>query len=133
VVEDLIEQLQNADLLHLDETPWYESGRLCWLWVAISSLSVVFFIDPRTKAMVLQIISTAFVGWLVSDGYGGYRWYDQRQRCLAHLIRKALALTQAVDAEARELAQWLLEETPELIHALATAGCDDPDDPGTIR
>lgn len=28
VVEALIEDLQAAELLHLDETPWYESGRL---------------------------------------------------------------------------------------------------------
>ncbi|NMF86377.1 IS66 family transposase [Nodosilinea sp. P-1105] len=133
VVEVLIEELQTAELLHLDETPWYESGRLCWLWVALSAISVVFFIGPRTKERLLQVISTAFVGWLVTDGYGAYRWYDHRQRCLAHLIRKALALSQAVDAEARQLGQWLLEEMRELIHALATAGHDDPDDPGTRR
>jgi IS1 family transposase len=133
VVEALIEELQAAELLHVDETPWYESGRLCWLWVALSHLSVIFFIGPRTKERLLQIISTAFVGWLVTDGYGAYRWYDHRQRCLAHLIRKALALSQAVDAEARQLGQWLLEEMRELIHALATAGHDDPDDPGTRR
>jgi transposase len=133
VVEALIEELQAADLLHIDETPWYESGHLCWLWVAVSQLSVIFFIGPRTKEQLLQVISTAFIGWLVSDGYGAYRWYDKRQRCLAHLIRKALALSQAVDAEARQLAQWLLEEMRELIHTLATAGHDDPDDPGTRR
>ena len=133
VVEDLVDQLQQADILHLDETPWYESGQLRWLWVAISSMSVVFFIGQRTKEMLLQIISTAFVGWLVSDGYGAYRWYEHRQRCLAHLIRKALALSRAVDKQARQLAQWLLEEMRELIHALATVGSDDPDDPGTIR
>jgi transposase len=133
VVEALIQELQAAELLHVDETPWYESGRLCWLWVAVSHLSVIFFIGPRSKERLLQVISTAFVGWLVTDGYGAYRWYDHRQRCLAHLIRKALALSQAVDAEARQLGQWLLEEMRELIHALATAGHDDPDDPGTRR
>jgi IS1 family transposase len=133
VVEALIEELQAAELLHIDEIPWYESGRLCWLWVALSHLSVIFFIGPRTKERLLQVISTAFVGWLVTAGYGAYRWYDHRQRCLAHLIRKALAFSQAIDAEARQLGQWLLEEMRELIHALATAGHDDPDDPGTRR
>lgn len=133
VVDELIEQLQQADILHLDETPWYEAGRLCWLWVAVSATSMVFLIGQRTKEMVLQFISTAFVGWLVSDGYAAYRWYEQRQRCLAHLIRKALALAQAVDPEARETAQWLLEEMRELMHALSTLGHDDPDDPGTQR
>ena len=133
VVEDLIGQLQAAEILQLDETPWYESGRLCWLWVAVNATCAVFFIGPRTKEMVLNIISTAFVGWLVSDGYGAYRWYEHRQRCLAHLIRKALALAEVVDAEARQFAGWLLEEMRELIHQLAQAGRDSPDDPGTIR
>ncbi|WP_017327097.1 IS66 family transposase [Synechococcus sp. PCC 7336] len=133
VVEELSEQLQPADVLHLDETPWYEWGRLCWLWVATSSTIAVFFIGRRTKQMLLHIVTTAFVGWLVSDGYGAYRWYEHRQRCLAHLIRKALALAQAVEREARQLAQWLLEEMRELIHAMATAASDDPDDPGVIR
>jgi hypothetical protein len=133
VVENLIDQLQQAEILHLDETPWYESGRLSWLWVAISRLCVVFFIGPRTKQMVLEVVTTAFMGWLVTDGYGAYRGYEHRQRCLAHLIRKAVALSEAVDAEARQLAQWLLEEMRELIHALATADGDDPDDPGTLR
>ena len=114
VVEALIKELQTAELLHLDETPWYESGRLCWLWVVLSSVSVVFFIGPRTKERLLQVISTAFVGWLVTDGYGAYRWYDHRQRYLAHLIRKV------VDAEVRQLGQWLLEEMRELIQTLAT-------------
>jgi hypothetical protein len=133
VVEELIGQLQEADILHLDETPWYEAGQLCWLWVAVNSTCAVFFIGARTKEMLLTIISTTFMGWLISDGYKAYRWYKARQRCLAHLIRKALALSEVVDAEARLLAQWLLEEMRELIHDLAQKGIDDPDDPGTIR
>lgn len=133
VVEALLEELQQAEIVHLDETPWYESGRLCWLWVAINSSIAVFVIGRRTKEALLQLISEAFVGWLVSDGYGAYRWYENRQRCLAHLIRKALAVTQALDAKASEIAQWLLEEMRALIHAIATLGRDDPDDPGHQR
>ena len=116
VVEDLIEQLQNARILHLDETPWYKSGHLCWLWVAMSCESAVFFIGKRTKESLGRIITPEFSGWLVSDGYGAYRWVEHRQRCLAHLIRKALALTQAVVVEVRQLGQWLLDELRELIH-----------------
>ena len=64
-----------------------------------------------------RIITPEFSGWLISDGYGAYRWVEHRQRCLAHLIRKALALTQAVVMEVRQLGQWLLDELRELIHA----------------
>jgi transposase len=38
------------------------------------------------------MIGEGFLGWLVSDGYRAYRDHPRRQRCLAHLIRKAVAL-----------------------------------------
>ncbi|MDJ0650083.1 MAG: hypothetical protein QNJ60_15435 [Xenococcaceae cyanobacterium MO_188.B19] len=33
----------------MDETPWYKSGKLYWLWVAIESKTAVFQIAPLTK------------------------------------------------------------------------------------
>ena len=36
VVEELLAQLQQASILHIDETPWCQSGKLYWLWVAIN-------------------------------------------------------------------------------------------------
>ncbi|OYD86499.1 transposase [Nostoc sp. 'Peltigera membranacea cyanobiont' 213] len=120
VVEELIEELQSAEIIHLDETPWYEKGKYRWLWVAITNTIAVFHIGSRRKEELLHLISEAFVGWLVTDGYGAYSSYPKRQHCLAHLIRKAIALTQALDKEVADLGQWLLEELRELIHALAT-------------
>ncbi|BAZ39739.1 hypothetical protein NIES4101_77980 [Calothrix sp. NIES-4101] len=32
VVEELIEQLQSSEIIHLDETPWYEKGKYRWLF-----------------------------------------------------------------------------------------------------
>lgn len=120
VVEELIVELQSAEIIHLDETPWYEKGKYRWLWVAITSTIAVFHIGSRRKEELLHLISEAFVGWLVTDGYGAYSNYPKRQHCLAHLIRKAIALTQALDKEVADLGQWLLEELRELIHTLAT-------------
>ena len=31
VVEELIEEFLAADVIHLDETPWYEKGKFCWV------------------------------------------------------------------------------------------------------
>jgi len=124
VVEELIEELQSAKIIHLDETPWYEKGKYRWLWVAITQTIAVYHIGSRRKEELLHLISHAFVGWLVTDGYGAYSNYPKRQHCLAHLIRKAIALTQAVDKEVADLGQWLLEELRELIHTLATGDGD---------
>jgi hypothetical protein len=95
-------QLQQADILHLDETHWYESGTLHWLWVAITSSTAVFHIGSRRKEELSHLVQEAFMGWLVSDGYAVYRSHPKRQRCVAHLIRKAVAITGAINQKARK-------------------------------
>ena len=42
VVAELLAQLQQASILHVDETPWYEKGKLYWLWVAVNDKTAVF-------------------------------------------------------------------------------------------
>lgn len=64
------------------------------------------------------------MGWLITDGYMVYRNYEKRQRCLAHLIRKAIALTGAVDKKAQKMGDWLLKEMRGLIKAMADGGED---------
>ena len=122
VVEELVEQLQEAEILHLDETSWYEKGYLRFLWVAISATIAVFHIGTRRKEELLELVTTAFVGWLISDGYIVYRTHKKRQRCLAHLIRKAIALSGAVNEQARRMGDWLLRELRGLIKTMAEAG-----------
>ncbi|MDJ0743864.1 MAG: transposase [Xenococcaceae cyanobacterium MO_167.B27] len=73
VVEELLAQLQQASILHIDETPWYESGKLYWLWVAIESKTAVFRIAPRTKEEFQHLVRETFVGWLITDGYLDFR------------------------------------------------------------
>jgi hypothetical protein len=92
VVEQLIQENRNADILHVDETPWYQRGKLRWLWVTTTALTTVFHIGSRRKEELIELIGESFLGWLVTDGYGAYRDHERRQRCLAHLIRKGLAL-----------------------------------------
>jgi transposase len=122
VVEELVKELQAEEIANLDETPWYEKGRLKWLWVAISKSVAVFYIGTRKKEELLNLITEAFIGWLVTDGYLAYRSYEKRQRCLAHLIRKAIALSGAVDKRAQEMGEWFLRELRGLITAMAEHG-----------
>ena len=136
VVEELVEQLQQADILHLDETHWYERGKLHWLWVAVTSKTAVFHIGSRRKEELSHLVKEAFIGWLVSDGYGAYRSHPKRQRCVAHLIRKAVAISGAINQKARksvagvppvkdieqeaaQIGQWILDDLRELIATIA--------------
>lgn len=134
VIEQLLEELQSAEVIHIDETPWYVKGKFCWLWVAITSTIAVYHIGSRKKEELLHLITDAFVGWLVTDGYGAYSTHSKRQHCLAHLIRKAIALTQVVDREAADLGQWLLEELRELIRTIAVGDGEEEVDsnPGRL-
>jgi transposase len=94
VVERLIEDVRAAEIVHLDETPWYQRGVLLWMWVAVTATTIVYRIGSRRKEELAALIGEGFLGWLVTDGYGAYRDHPRRQRCLAHLIRKALALAE---------------------------------------
>ncbi|WP_207689650.1 IS66 family transposase [Desulfonema limicola] len=125
VVEELIDELQKEDVVHLDETPWNEKGVLKWMWVAVSCTIAIYLIGTRKKEELLKLITEAFLGWLVTDGYMAYRDHEKRQRCLAHLIRKAVALTGAVDEKAQKMGDWLLKELRCLIKTMAEYGEDN--------
>ena len=125
VVEELVEQLQKADILHLDETHWYESGKLHWLWVAVSTKTAVFHIGSRRKEELSHLVTEAFIGWLISDGYAVYRSHPKRQRCLAHLIRKAIAVTGAINQKAAQIGQWILDDLRKLITTIASGSEDN--------
>jgi transposase len=119
VVEDLLGDLRQAGVIHADETPWKQHGRLRWLWVALSSSTAIFHIGSRHGDEIRDLIGDAFLGWLVSDGYGAYRKFKKRQRCLAHLIRKGVALAGGLNPQGAHFGAWLLREIRGLIHEVA--------------
>jgi len=125
VVEELVEQLQQADILHLDETHWYEQGKLHWLWVAVTTKTAVFHIGSRRKEELSHLVQEAFMGWLITDGYGVYRSHPKRQRCIAHLIRKAIALSGAINQKAAQIGQWILDDLRDLIAEIAEGSEDN--------
>ena len=125
VVEELVEQLQQADILHLDETHWHIRGKLHWLWVALSTKTAVFHIGSRRKEELSHLVQSAFMGWLVTDGYGAYRSHSKRQRCVAHLIRKAVAITGVINSKAAQIGQWILDDLKELIALIANKSEDN--------
>ena len=118
VVEELLAELQLSEILHVDETPWYQKGKLYWLWVAINSKTAVFRIAPRTKKEFKQLVTEAFVGWLITDGYNAYRHRERRQRCLAHLIRKAIRISESIYSRIARIGRLILGNLRNFIHAI---------------
>jgi hypothetical protein len=115
VVEELIEEVRASEVVHLDETPWYQQGTLLWLWVAVTVNTVVYRIGSRRKEDLVALIGHAFLGWMVTDGYMAYRDHPRRQRCLAHLIRKALALAEGYYGPGSAFGRDLVRDLRRLI------------------
>ena len=129
-VEDLLlEEIERAGLLHLDETPWRESGLLLllWLWVFNAVTTVVHFIGARSAEIFVNALSGRFGGCLMSDGYVVYRSYLNRIRCLAHLLRKARGLAEATCRNTSQVGQQLLDLLGTLMQATQAAR-DGPSD-----
>ena len=97
---------------------------LLWLWVAVRATTVVFHIGRRTKDELATLIGDAFLGWLVSGGYGAYRDHPRRQRCLAHLIRKAVALAEGYYRPGSGFGREIARDLRGLIEKLAAGGSD---------
>jgi hypothetical protein len=85
----------------------------------LSSSTAIFHIGSRSADEIRDLIGDAFLGWLVSDGYAAYRSFKKRQRCLAHLLRKGIALASGLNPVGVNFGDWLLREMRGLIHAVA--------------
>jgi len=120
IVDGLIDELKAAGVIHADETPWPQQGQKPrWLWVALCSTTAIYRISSRHAETIRDLIGEAFLGVLVSDGYGAYRSYPRRQRCVAHLIRKGIALIEGYEYDAARFGEWLVREMRALIHTVA--------------
>jgi len=83
--------IREQDIVHVDETGWKEENKRAWLWVAVTSLVIVFKIAlSRGTAVAKELLGEDFSNCIVSDQLGSYGWVDaeRRQLCWAHLKRK---------------------------------------------
>jgi len=129
VTEQIEEAVRQAELVYADETGWKEHGRPLWLWVFTCATASLFVVGRRTREVVVRVLGEQFAHWLMSDGYGVYRQYDWRLRCLAHLIRKARGLEQSLDAEAHRFGEKTLQLLETLMAAVYAAREGPPEVP----
>lgn len=121
VEEQLLTEVRTSELLHADETSWIENGHLLWLWVFTSATTTLFRIGRRSQDLLQGVLGTRFAGWLMSDGYWAYRDYDQRLRCLAHLLRKARGIEESLDRSVSGFGRALREHLEALMESVYAA------------
>jgi len=111
------EVARRAAVNHIDETSWKTKGSLRWLWT-MASVAVSFFMihRHRSRAAFEELIGD-WQGILVSDGYALYRkWVHGRQSCLAHLIRRAIGVSEHPDPDIAAVGAGIAKELQQLCH-----------------
>ena len=108
LADEFIAEIEQSELLYVDETGWKENGKTRWLWVLKTMTVTYYLIGSRSWNTIADIMEN-FAGWLMSDGYGQYRKYGKRLRCLAHIIRKARGMSESCHPEAADFGKKVLE------------------------
>ena len=102
---------RQASVGYMDETPWYCQPPLPWLGTMSTETVALYLLHPRRSKEAFAALIDAGAGILVSDGYGVYQdWVQQRQTCLAHLIRTARGLAARHDRDLAAGGAWALKE-----------------------
>jgi transposase len=107
--------VRRAPVNHVDETSWQQAGVLKWLWTMTNCLAAFFIVHSNRSRKAFEALIENWTGILVSDNYPLYRnWVNQRQVCLAHLIRKASGLAERADDGCRRFGEQLKEFLQQL-------------------
>ncbi|MDP2940493.1 MAG: IS66 family transposase [Candidatus Omnitrophota bacterium] len=100
--KEIVLKIENAKVVNADETGWRIDGENCWLWVFTNDQAVRYTISEfRGKGVPKDVLGADFNGVVVSDFYSAYNQFQNKQRCWAHLLRKARELSQAKATEQR--------------------------------
>lgn len=108
-------KVRSSAVNHVDETSWQQAGAIKWLWTMTNCLASFFIVHSNRSRKAFEALIENWRGILVSDNYGVYRnWVNQRQACLAHLIRKASGLAERTDDSCRRFGEQLKEALQQL-------------------
>jgi transposase len=114
-------QTRHAPVTYIDETPWFLTHMLQWLWVMVRETAALSMMHPHRSKEAFAALIDDWAGILVSDGYGvDPNWVQARQTCLAHLIRSARGLAARAHPALAACGAWALAELQRLCH-MATA------------
>ncbi|RJQ26364.1 IS66 family transposase, partial [Candidatus Parcubacteria bacterium] len=64
---------------YIDETSWFKENDLHWLWAMVNEGVAFYRIDPHRSKEAFEQLVKDWEGILVSDGYGLYRKWVNRQ------------------------------------------------------
>ena len=115
-VAEAQEHVRQQTVVNMDETGWREENKKAWLWVAATMWVVVFQIGRSRGSQVAKaMLGEQFGGYIVSDRWSAYNWFDtvRRQLCWAHLKRDFQAISERKGLSTI-IGEGLLKQTKQL-------------------
>jgi transposase len=99
--EEIHEEVQKAELLHIDETGHRLQGKRGWAWVFANSQTTLIKLKESRGAKVLQEMLPGYEGKIISDRYSSYSYFseEKRQVCWSHLSRDFERFAQSRDPD----------------------------------
>ena len=112
--------LANSLVVHADETSWSLNS----VWALLSEKArVLLFGVPKDADTLKEILDPAtFAGLVISDHAAVYDSFNARQKCWAHLLRKAIKLT--LQDPSKEDYRTCTDRLLEIYRAACRVQCD---------
>jgi len=95
--DKIFKEMHKHCVVNADETSRNVNGNLRWLWVFISTASILYLAGRgRGRKVIEEVLGMDFAGILGCDGWKPYMFIKLLQRCWAHLLRESKTLSQRV-------------------------------------
>jgi len=89
--EQIRRQIQQADVVHIDETGIKRNGEQAWIWTFTTENHTLYAVrESRGSDVPAEVLGEDFAGTVICDGWTAYPAFsDNLQRCWAHILREA--------------------------------------------
>jgi len=89
--EQIRREIQDADVVHIDETGIKRDGEQAWIWTFRTSQHTLYAVrESRGSDVPAEVLGEDFAGTVICDGWTVYPAFSSNlQRCWAHILREA--------------------------------------------
>jgi transposase len=89
--EQIRQEIQDADVVHIDETGIKRDGEQAWIWTFRTAQHTLYAVrESRGSDVPAEVLGGDFAGTVVCDGWTAYPAFSSNlQRCWAHILREA--------------------------------------------
>ena len=89
--EPIRRRIQQADIVHINETGIKRDGEQAWIWTFTTEEHTLYAVrESRGSDVPAEVLGEDFAGTVICDGWTAYPAFSEKlQRCWAHILREA--------------------------------------------